>query len=217
MNLHIPRTNPASLLFSHRVYREVFPRQSVDDSRSGGGLILEYRSAENQVLKYIYIHNNPAAMEPPVVPRPFGSTCDSEALANVQSHHDPWTPPLLSETALYRVFPFTPALRIQVWKPNVSQPPLRLYGLDIVDEDGNPQHVGGDAKVVSGTRGFPWPETEGEIVVALNDNGLPPQSPERFRIYGDVPYDFYYQGRFVRSYTFPFDLLYPSSSHVEEV
>ncbi len=86
-----------------------------------------------------------------------------------------------------------------------------------MDEDGNPQHVGGDAKVVSGTRGFPWPETEGEIVVALDDNGLPPQSPERFRIYGDVPYDFYHQRRFVRSYTFPFDLLYPSYYRAEEV
>ncbi len=59
--------------------------------------------------------------------------------------------------------------------------------------------------------------TEGEIVVALDDNGLPPQSPERFRIYGDVPYDFYHQRRFVRSYTFPFDLLYPSYYRAEEV
>ncbi|KAK0215919.1 hypothetical protein EDD85DRAFT_798545 [Armillaria nabsnona] len=207
MNLHIPRTNLASLLLSHRVYREVLPLQSVDDSHSGGGLILEYRSAKNQVIKYIYIHNDPAAMEPPVVPQPFGSTW----------HHDPWAPPLPSETALYRLFPFTPALQIRIWKPNILQPPLQLYGLDIMDKDGNPQHVGGDTKVVSGTRGFPWPETKGKIVAALNDNGLPPQSPERFRIYGDVPYDFYHQGRHVRSYTFPFDLLYPSYCRAEEV
>ncbi len=127
------------------------------------------------------------------------------------------TPPLSSQISLYRVFPFTSTLQIRIWDAKALEPPLRLWGLDFVDRDGNPQHVGGEVKVVMGRRGPPWPETEGDILVAIDDSELASQVPERFRIYGDVPYDFYHQGRFIRSYTFPFDLLYPNCRHVEEV
>ncbi len=82
-----------------------------------------------------------------------------------------------------------------------------MFGLDFVDADGRPQSVGGSVEVVTGKRHFLGPEAEGDPVLSIDHVGVPSQFPDRFGVYGGLPYDFYHAGRIVKSHTFPPDLL----------
>ncbi|KAG7453286.1 uncharacterized protein BT62DRAFT_57891 [Guyanagaster necrorhizus] len=132
------------------------------------------------------------------------------ALARAQRYQVSWKPPLPSETSLYKLLPFTPDLKIRVWDPKVSQASWNstsLYGLDFVGLDGKPQHVGNMVQAIIGRRVLAGPEVEGDVLVAIDDIGLPSQAPEIFGICAKMPYDLWHKGHFVGSYTFTFDLL----------
>lgn len=73
--------------------------------------------------------------------------------------------------------------------------------------DGKPQHVGNMVQAIIGRRVLAGPEVEGDVLVAIDDIGLPSQAPEIFGICAKMPYDLWHKGHFVGSYTFTFDLL----------
>ncbi|KAK0457212.1 uncharacterized protein EV420DRAFT_1689798 [Desarmillaria tabescens] len=209
---HPKRSSPSCrvpLRFIRRKPPRVVQQPSTNDY-PGGGVILEYRDAQNRLLNHAFRPNDPAAMAQrfaPAIARLYsgvdiGPTDYFSVLAR--------KPPLPSETSLYKLFPFTPDLKIRVWDPKVSQAGLvstRFYRLDFVDMNGKPQHVGNTVQAVIGRRVLYGPEVEGDVLVAIDDIGLPSQEPEIFGICAQLPYDFCHNGHFVESYTFAFDLL----------
>ncbi len=119
--------------------------------------------------------------------------------------------PLSSQVALFKLFPFTSTLNIRVWDSQVSTLGMHLFGLDFVDMDGKPQHVGDAVKVVVGKRGTPGGfEVEGNPVLPI-EAAVGEDDEEYFEVfgvYGDLRYEFYYEGCRLQTYLFPYDLLH---------
>ncbi|PBK85969.1 hypothetical protein ARMGADRAFT_1035950 [Armillaria gallica] len=215
---HKPKTKTIRELLTREIPPIVIQQPSTNEF-PGGGEIFEYHDAEGLLVERIYYPAEPAAMAQQwasvIAPSLFGTSNGHmdylESLADVENYPITWDPPSASDTVKFKLFSFMSTLSIRIWDPKVSLLPVGsamcMFGLDFVDADGRPQSVGGSVEVVTGERHFLGPEAEGDPVLPIDHVGVPSQFPDRFGVYGGLPYDFYHAGHIVKSHTFPPDLL----------
>ncbi|PBK85988.1 hypothetical protein ARMGADRAFT_1035964 [Armillaria gallica] len=135
----------------------------------GGGEIHEHHGPDSTFVERIFYPTDPARMAerwgPDIAPQLLCGSKDpanyAEALAEVGQYITTWV-------ALFKLFPFMSTLNIRVWDSWVSALGRCLFGLDFVDMDGQPQHVGDAVRVMVGKRGTPGGfEVEGNPVLPI--------------------------------------------------
>ncbi|SJL08730.1 uncharacterized protein ARMOST_12100 [Armillaria ostoyae] len=206
------------------------PPESIDvpadhPDMPGGGTTLRYKDFDGAVYDEIFTPKDPVAYYNKWAPTIFASLYggvdigptdyDSQMkrLADVKVS---WDPPSPTNNVASRTFPFTDSLWIRVWDSNVFHlpgQPMKAFGLDFVDEKGEPQAVSKKVTIIIGPRIRGDPENEGDIAFSMDDMGVEDPShstnltPWRYGIAPGKEYKFVHEGREEKTYSFPATLL----------
>ncbi|KAK0189980.1 hypothetical protein F5146DRAFT_1139493 [Armillaria mellea] len=179
-----------------------------------GGTTLRYKDFDGTVYNEIFTPKDPVAYYNKWAPTLFASLYSG-------MFQYPGIPPVPRITSLPVLFPFTDSLRIRVWDSNVFHPPgqpMNAFGLDFVDEKGEPQAVGKKVTIIIGPRTPGDPEVEGDITFSMDDMGVEDPShssnltPWRYGIAPGKEYKFVHEGGEEKIYCFPAKLLEDAES-----